>query len=233
MKILIYAAFSILICAFSQDVYVYQVNCEGEDQWVDGKKTCSVHQNDIYISIQSESDYKEYTVFNLRIQNISNDTVNVNPKSMYVVRNFDGGVVDSIFIVNPSVKIEEAKKEITESEEELETIIKTQNTEKTIVSIYRVLPSIQIGNKNSSSIDGTQVSNTIYQEKIKSLNNKLAQAKKDQQFWEDNALLASTIYPLNYLDNNVYMSMNHCTNAQLHIGLGNSEFIFPIVYRKY
>lgn len=233
MKILVYLVVSICTFTFSEDVYVYQMDCEGEDQWVDGKKACNMHQNDIYVSMQSETDYEGYTVFKLKIQNISTDTVHVNPETMYAVRYFDGGKTDSVFIVNPVVKIEKAKKEIAESEDELDVIRKTQNTENTVVSIYRVLPSVQIGKKKSSDIGGTQVSNTIYQEKIKSLNNKLNQAQKDKLYWETNALLASTIYPLNYVDKNVLMSMNHCTRAVFHVQVGNNAFTFPIVYRKY
>lgn len=191
-----------------------------------------MHQDDIYVSIQSESDYETYTVFNLRIQNISNDTLNIDPEVMYVVRSFDGGKVDSIFIVNPFVKIEQAKKEITESEEALKTIRKTQNTENTIVSIYKVLPSVQIGKKFIKHRRYTTKEYHI-SGKNKSLNNKLNQAQKDKIHWETNALQASIISSMNYLDKNVYMVMNGCTKAVFHLHAGTNEFTFPIVYRKY
>lgn len=199
---------------------------------MDGKKVCGAHQNDIYISMQSDVNYADYTVFKLSIQNVSNDSVEVNPATMYVVREFENGHKDSVFVVNPSAKIEKANQEISSSEEEIKNINKTRNTENTVVSIYRAVPALRIGNSKPINTNGTQVSNMVYQEKINSLNNKLNQASQEKLYWETNALLASTLHPLNFLDKKVYMQMNHCTKATFHLKAGTNKFLIPIVYTK-
>lgn len=231
MKALLLLILSFFSFTFSEDVYIYQVDCANA-QWLNGKKVCGAHQNDIYISIQSDLNYENYAVFKLSIQNVSNDSVEVNPAAMYVVRAFGNGHIDSVFVLNPSAKIEKANQVISASEEEIKNINKTRNTENAVISVVSVLPAIRLGNSKPINTSGTQISNTVYQEKINTLTNKLNQARQEKTYWETNALLATTIHPLNFVDEKIYMQMNHCTKATLHLRVGSNDFVVPIVYTK-
>jgi len=232
MKILSLLTLSIFSFWFADDVYIYQVDCTEGAQWIEGKKVCSAHENDIYISMQSDIAHKDYTVFKLSIQNVSNDTVDVNPATMYVVRTYMNGKVDSVSVLNPMAEIEKSNKQIADSEQELEAISKSRNTQNTVVSIYQTLPPIRIGKGKPISTNGTQVSNTIYQEKMEVLTNKLTDAKREKVYWETNALLASSIASMSFVDKKVYVSMNHCVKATFHLHAGNNAFEFPITYVK-
>ena len=231
MKLIIFCLLTCLGFGISEDVYIYQVACENA-QWMQGKKICSQYKEDVFISIQSETDYQEYTVFRLKVQNIAKDTVNVNPAEMTLVRTYESGKTDSVEVLNPEAEIEKKNREIAYCEEEIKTLNKTRNTQNEVVSVYNTLPAIKIGKKSPVSSSGSQVSNAVYQEKIKTLTNRLVEAKQDKQYWESEALLATSIYPLNFIDKKVYMSMNHCKSAVLKVMADERVFEFPIIYEK-
>ncbi len=231
MKLIIFCLLTGLGFGISEDVYIYQVACENA-QWMQGKKVCSIYKEDVFLSVQSETDYQQYTVFRLKVQNISKDTVDVNPAEMILVRTYEGGKTDSVEVLNPEAEIEKKNREISYCEEEIKTLNKTRNTQNEVVSVYNTLPTIKIGKKSPVSSSGSQVSNAVYQEKIKTLTNRLVEAKQDKQYWESEALLATSIFPLNFIDKKVYMSMNHCKSAVLKVMADERVFEFPIIYEK-
>lgn len=231
MKLILFSLLTCLGLGISDDVYIYQVACE-DAQWVQGKKICSIYKEDVFLSIQSETDYQQYTVFRLKAQNIASDTVDVNPAEMILFRTYEDGKGDSVNVLNPEAEIEKKNREIAYCEEEIKTLNKTRNTQNEVVSVYNTLPAIKIGKKSPVSSSGSQVSNAIYQEKIKTLTNRMIEAKQDKQYWESEALLATSVYPLNFIDNKIYMSMNHCKSAVLKVVAGERVFEFPIIYEK-
>jgi len=211
---------------FLSDVYQYQVECGESAQWVNGKKLCSMFSNTAFLSLHNEPDYNQYTVFGLKVQNIATDTIQANPADMYVTRVYSNGNTDSVAVLNPEILIQQADKEITQSQKEITHITGAENTENAAVNIVRSIPGAYSINTNTS------MSNIVYQEKLNALQKKMQNATNQKAYWEAVAFRANTIYPMNYVENNIYFETNHCMKAILHVKLNTGTFDFLIIQEK-
>jgi|GEM_PF-3355384 hypothetical protein len=222
--------FSTLIFLYSScflaDVYQYQVECGESAQWVNGKKMCSVFSNTVFLSLHNEPNYNQYAVFELKVQNIATDTIQANPADMYVTRVYSNGSTDSVSILNPEMLIQQANKEIILCQKEITHITGAENTENAAVNIVRSIPGAYNVNTNTS------ISNMIYQDKLNAAQKKLQNASDQKAFWESQAFRANTIYPMSYVENDIYFETNNCMKAILHVKLNTGTFDFLIVQEK-
>ncbi|WP_018341929.1 hypothetical protein [Cytophaga aurantiaca] len=200
----------------------YEVECGEKALWLNGKKSCSIYDDPVFLSIYDEANHDGFTVFRLKIQNIGNDTITINPKDCSISRVYANGNMDSVAICNPEIHIAKADAEIARSEKEINTLVKSRNTGNTAVSIAKVTPW---ANKINTT---TQTSTTIYNEKLKSEQNNLLDAKAQKAFWESQALRANTIYPLSYVEGNIFFETKECIKVILHIKLNGKQYAFLI-----
>lgn len=221
MKVISFLWLCIYFLAFDKYPAHYEVECGEKAQWLNGKKSCSIYDDPVFLTTQDEPNYNQFTVFKLKIQNIGNDTMNINPKNCYISRVYASGTMDSVGICDPEIYIAKADATIAQSEKEINTIIKSRNTENAAVNIVKITPW---GNK----ITGTQTSSAIYAEKLKSAQNNLLDAKAQKAFWESEALRANTIYPLSYVEDNIFFETKDCIKVILHIKLNHKQYEFLI-----
>ncbi len=205
------------------NVYKYQVDCGEAVQWINGVKSCSIYDTCVFLTIHDAPDEEEFCTFRLKIQSIASDTLHVTPQSMHVTRVYENGSTDSIAIENPEFYIDRANRDIKTCEKEINTIVKTNNTENATIGIIRTIPGASKINTN------TQASKAIYQEKLKSAQNKLLAAKEVKTFWETKALRANTVYPLNFIEQNIYFKPNKCMKAILHLSIQGKIYDFLIL----
>lgn len=222
MKVISALLFCIYAFAFDKPTSHYEVECGEKAQWLNGKKSCSIYDESVFLTTSSEANHNQFAVFKIKVQNIGTDTIQADPKNMYITRVYATGGLDSIFINNPEIHIEKANANIAHYEKEINSIIKTRNTENAAVNIVRSGPW---ANKISTS---TQASNAIYAEQLTSAQNGLLDAKAEKYFWESQALRANTIYPLNYVEGNIFFEANDCIKVILHMKLNNHNFDFLI-----
>ena len=220
MKLIFVFSLCMYLFAFDKPSTHYEVECGEMAQYLNGKKSCSIYDESVFLTTSNEPNFNQFTVFKIKLQNTGKDTIVVIPKNIYITRVYANGSLDSISISNPEIYIEKANANIAHLEKEINSIIKTRNTENTAVNIAKSVPW---GNKINTS---TQASNAIYAEKLKSAQNGLLDAKAQKQFWESQALRANTIYPLNYIEGNVFFEANDCIKIILHIKLNNKNFDF-------
>ena len=220
MKIISVLSLCMYLFAFDNPATHYEVECGEMAQWLNGKKSCSIYDESVFLTSHDEPNSNQFTVFKIKLQNIGKDTIQINPKNIYITRVYANGNLDSTSICNPELFIEKANATIAESEKEINTIVKTRNTQNTAVNITKNIPW---GNKINTN---TQASNTIYAEKLKSAQNSLLDAKAEKYFWESQSLRANTIYPLNYIEGNVFFEANDCIKIILHVKLNNKNFDF-------
>jgi hypothetical protein len=215
----------LLLCAlsvFEKPISHYEVECGASTQWLNGKKSCSIYDESAFLTANDEPDVDPFTVFKLKLQNIGKDTIQVLPKNMYITRVYENGSLDSISICNPEIYIEKANVNIAHYEREINSIIKAENTENAAVNIARSGPWSNRINTN------TQSSNVVYAEKLRSAQNSLLDAKAQKQTWELQALRANTVYPLNYIEGNIFFEANNCIKIILHVKLNDKNYNFLI-----
>jgi len=222
MKVLSALLFCVYLFVFDKSPSRYDVECGEVAQWVNGKKSCSIYDESVFLTICGEVNYNQLTVFKIKLQNIGKDTIQANPKDIYITRVYANGSVDSIFISNPEIYIEKEDANIAHYEKEINSVIKSRNTENAAVNIVKSVPWT---NRINTS---TQASNVIYAEKLKSVQNGLLEAKQQKYFWESQALRANTIYPLNYVEGNIFFEANDCMKIILHVNVSDKKFDFLI-----
>lgn len=204
-------------------VYKYQADCGQEAQWINGVKSCSIYDTAVFLTIHDEPEQEEFCTFRLKVQSISSDTLHVTPRNMQVTRVYENGRTDSVSIENPEFYIDRANRDIKTCEKEINIIVKTNNTENATIGIIRSIPGSNKINTN------TQASKAIYQEKLTSAQNKLLDAKETKAFWETQALRANTVYPLSFVEQNIYFKPNNCIKAVLHISIQDKVYDFLIL----
>lgn len=221
MKVL----FSLLFCTFffeNDKQTHYEVECGASAQWLNGKKSCSIYDESVFLTAYDQTDFENITVFNIKLQNIGTDTIQVLPKDFYITRVYANGSLDSVSICNPETHIQKADAEIARCEKEINSIIKANNTENAAVNIVRSIP---LANKINTN---TQASKAIYTEKLRSAQNKLLDAKAEKQVWESQALRANTIQPMSFIEGDIFFEANNCMKVILHIKLNDKNFDFLI-----
>jgi hypothetical protein len=60
----------------------YDAECGASAQWGNGKKSCSLYDESIFLTISDEPDFEQYTAFKLKLQNTGNDTIQALPANM-------------------------------------------------------------------------------------------------------------------------------------------------------
>ena len=222
MKVLLSFLLCTYLFAYDKHRIHYEVECGASAQWLNGKKSCSIYDESVFLTANDEADFNKFTVFKVKLQNIGKDTLQLLPKNMYITRVYANGSLDSVPICNPEVYIEKCNAEIVQYEKEINSIIKTNNTENAAVNIIRNVPWANKVNTN------TQASKAIYTEKLKSAQNGLLDAKAQKLLWETQALRANTIQPLNFIEGNIFFEANNCMKIILHIKLNDKNFDFLI-----
>ena len=222
MKILSTLLLCINLFAFDKKTAHYEVECGASAQWLNGKKSCSIYDESLFLTTYDEADFNKFTVFKVKLQNIGADTIQVLPQDMYITRVYANGSMDSLSICNPETHIEKANADIVHYEKEINSIIKTNNTENAAVNIVRSVPWGSKINTNTSP------SNTIYAEKLRSAQNHLLDAKAEKAVWESQSLRANTIQPMSFIEGNIFFEANNSIKIILHIKLNNKNFDFLI-----
>lgn len=222
MKVISSLFLCIYFFAFDKYTPHYEVECGEKAQWLNGKKSCSIYDGTIFISANNESNHKQFTVFKLKIQNIGNDTVAINPKNCYISRVYTNGSTDSVSICNPELYIEKANADIAHAEKEINNLVKGRNTENAVINIARSTPW------GSKANTGSQSGSAVYNEKLKSEQNNLLDAKAEKAFWETQALRANTIYPMSYIEGDIFFETNNCMKLILHVNVHHKQYDFLI-----
>jgi hypothetical protein len=222
MNYILYTCVFLFCSAFRFETPYYRVECGQSVQWMEGHATCNLYDNDVFLSLSDAPNYKEYAIFQLKIQNIGTDTVYVNPQNISLIRYFDN-CIDTISIVDPEACIRTSNEVIRQCEKDIETIEKSRNTQSSVVSIVKIIPGTNKINTNGSS------SNVIYQEKLAAEKRKLSVAQNDKKYWETYALRANTIAPLNFVDNKIYFKTDGCLKALVHINTNIRSYDFLII----
>jgi hypothetical protein len=222
MKILSTLLLYIYLSAFDKQLTHYEVECGASAQWLNGKKSCSIYDESMFLTTYDEANFKKFTVFKVKLQNIGTDTIQVLPKDMYITRVYANGSMDSVSVCNPELYIQKADADIARCEKDINSIIKANNTENAAVNIVRSVPW---GNKINTN---TGPSNTIYAEKLRSAQNALLDAKAEKAMWESQALRANTIQPMSFIEGDIYFEANNSIKMILHIKLNNKNFDFLI-----
>ncbi len=222
MRYILYTCVFLFCSAFRLEKQHYRVECGQSAQWVDGVALCNVYDNDVFLTLSDAPNYKEYTSFRLKMQNIGSDTLLLSPQKISLIRYFENRI-DTIPIVDPEVCIRASNEAIFQSEKDIEIIEKSKNTQNSVVSIVKIIPGANKINTNSSN------SNVIYQEKLASAKRKLNVAQNDKKYWETNSLRTNTIAPLSFVDNKIYFKPEGCLKALVHIETTIRSYDFLII----
>jgi hypothetical protein len=230
LSLLIISAFFGLSCVSPLPVSQLEPADEYESFWVDGSEVLTQTKDSLSIELSYLRREGQLFVFNMTVANLSSSPLLVDPSTFYYLPIVHtGDTLKMVRAVNPENVILDREKTISK----LDASRKNKMTQGAIFGSVEVASMIaSVGKDESDQGDDYSIIDQT-QADIAEIDYQTMQAIEQRNYWENESLRKTTLFPDHYVQGRIYMRWTrHADTVWLFIPVNQTMFEFIYDHRR-